>query len=136
MNSFICIGNLTKDSTVKANKAGDKNFNVFTVAINNGKNQDGTERTMFVDVFHRAFGDNAVAQYLKKGTKVAVQGSIDVTAWLDNDGNPRTNLRCQADRVELCGQKEQTQEAAAPARSYDDGGKVAPPEESTSELPF
>lgn len=88
LNKAFLYGNLTRDPELKALPSGIKVVS-FSVATNrtwkdkNGIKQDST-------TFHNivAFGKTAetIAQYLKKGRGIFVEGRIDNRSWEDKDG--------------------------------------------------
>lgn len=110
MLQITVIGNLTKNAEVK--EVGGKSYNSFDVAVNEGKDAQGNERTTFVQVMKPVYQDNKVFQYLTKGTKVMIQGRLSVKAWQANDNSLRADITCWADDLELLSA---TQQQAAPA---------------------
>ena len=99
VNKVIIIGNLGDDPKVTYMPSGDAVTN-FTVATseswkdkNTGEKKDQTE-------WHRVsiFGKLAeiCGEYLRKGSKVFVDGSLRTRKWQDKDGNDRytTEIRC------------------------------------------
>ena len=45
------------------------------------------------------------AQYLRKGRLALVDGELDVSAWLDREGNPQATLELSATNVRFLGGK-------------------------------
>lgn len=116
---MICttlIGTLGKDAEVK-DLNGKKVIN-FSVAVNQGYGENKT--TLWVDC--AKWGEKTgIAEYLKKGTKVAVFGEPSLRKW---DGGATITLRVQ--EIELVGSRQQD---AAPA-------PMAPTNEVLDDLPF
>jgi len=54
-------------------------------------------------------------QYLGKGQLVLVEGDIDASAWVGQDGQPRASLELRARTVRFLGRKPVQGEGAAPA---------------------
>ncbi len=85
LNKAIIIGNLTRDPDLKSLPSGIK-VTSFSIATNrtwkdkNGAKQDATE-------FHNivAFGKQAelIAQYMKKGSSIYVEGRMQTRSWDD-----------------------------------------------------
>lgn len=100
MNKTFIIGNLTRDPEKKTTKDG-VNYTVFTVAVNRKKHADGAQD---VDYFRvtawRGLGDTC-AQYLAKGRKVSVVGTVAASAYQDQTGSPRASLEVNAEDVEF-----------------------------------
>ncbi|MXW92846.1 MAG: single-stranded DNA-binding protein, partial [Rhodospirillaceae bacterium] len=87
VNKVILIGNLGRDPEVRTMQSGDKvaNFSVATSERwkdrNSGEMQERTE-------WHRVviFGRTAeiAEQYLRKGSKVYIEGQLQTRKWEDN----------------------------------------------------
>lgn len=96
INKAILFGNLTRDPELRALPSG-QNVCSFSVATNRVfKDRDGKkqEQTDFhnVVVFGRT-ADN-VAQYLKKGSSVYVEGRIQTRSW-DDKGSGEKKYRTE-----------------------------------------
>jgi single-strand DNA-binding protein len=103
LNSVILIGRLTRDPESKFLQSGMQVVN-FGLAINNKrkdkKSGETIEETTFVDV--AAFGKTAdfIAQYIKKGGEIAIQGRLNFQEWEAKDGQKRSKLQVIADNVQ------------------------------------
>ena len=55
------------------------------------------------------FGERAakIAQYLTKGTKVAIDGKLRYSSWVDNQGNKRSKLDAVIDDIEFMSNRQQ-----------------------------
>lgn len=112
------IGNLGKDAEVKTTQSGQIIIN-FSVAHTTKRN--GQDATVWVDCskFVEQGQTTAVAQYLKKGTKVYVEGMPSANAWTGQDGTVNASLRLTAYQIELLGSQQQAQpQQQAPAQAY------------------
>lgn len=102
INKVIIFGNLTRDPELRALPSG-MNVCSFSIATNRvyrdreGKKQEQAE-------FHNisAFGRQAdlVAQYLKKGRSVFVEGRLQTRSW-EKDGQKHYRTEIIADRVQF-----------------------------------
>lgn len=100
MNKVFLIGNLTRDPETNTTPSGVSCAR-FSIAVNRPFKQDGETVTDFFTVTAwRDLGDR-VAQYCKKGNKVAVEGSIQIRNYEDNNGNKRTAVDIIAHNVEF-----------------------------------
>lgn len=130
MNKTIIIGNLTRDPEKRVLE-NDLTCSVFTVAVNRRVRQGQPQQADYFRVTAwRGLGD-LCQQYLTKGRKVAVEGTIRAHAYLGNDGAARASLELTAENVEF----------VSPRGQQDSGdGYDAPPEEwaqtDDDELPF
>lgn len=102
---FKCtvIGNLGKDATI--NQVNGKNVINFSVAsTEKWKDSSGTsvEKTTWIECAYWADSTN-VAQYLKKGTQVYVEGSGDMRTWSTQDGKSGSNIACRVFTLQLLG---------------------------------
>ena len=130
MNKTIIIGNLTRDPEKRVLE-NDLTCSVFTVAVNRRARQGQPQQADYFRVTAwRGLGD-LCQQYLAKGRKVAVEGTIRAHAYLGNDGTARASLELTAENVEFVSPRSQQ----GGGDGYD-----APPEEWTQtdddELPF
>lgn len=86
MNVFNGIGRLTKDVDMKYTPNGLAVAR-FTIAINRPfKNQNGEQEVDFINCV--AFGKRAetIAQYVKKGNRIGITGSIMTSSFENNQG--------------------------------------------------
>lgn len=111
------IGNIGGDATIKT--FGDKNYIAFNVAHSEKRN--GQEHTQWVSVLK--YGDNTspIFNYLKKGVKVFVEGSLAVKQYSDQSGAAQVSVNVNADVIQLCssqseGGQQQAQQQAAPQK--------------------
>ena len=87
MNKVILIGNLTRDPELEETRGGIA-YAKLSIAVNrNYTNEDGDRITDFFDfTVWRERAENC-CRYLKKGSKVAVIGSIENRTWEDDNGD-------------------------------------------------
>lgn len=122
MNNLIIIGRLGKDAEVKT--VSGKNVINFSVAIDTGFGD--RKETLWIDC--AKWGEKTgVAQYLLKGTQVALTGEVGLRKW---DSGAAITLRVSS--LELVGGGKQQQYTEMPT------GKVpiVPADEDQSQLPF
>lgn len=107
VNKVILIGNLGRDPEVRRLNSGDPvvNFSVATTESwrdkASGERRDRTEWHNVV-IFNENLGRIA-EQYLKKGSKVYLEGQLQTREYTDKDGNQRktTEIVLQRFRGEL-----------------------------------
>lgn len=97
MNKLMIIGNVVKDPESRSTTTG-KQVCSFTVAVNR---RNDKEKSDFFRV--SVWGDMGAAcmQYLGKGKKVCVVGSVSGNAYKAQDGSPRASLDVFAEQVEF-----------------------------------
>ncbi|HEY4496133.1 MAG TPA: single-stranded DNA-binding protein [Candidatus Paceibacterota bacterium] len=103
INKAFIFGNLTRDPEVRALPSGTQVAS-FAVATNRVyKDKNGVQQKA-VD-FHNVvvFGKQAdiVAQYLKKGRSVFVEGRIQNRSWEGQDGQKKYRTEIVADRFQF-----------------------------------
>ena len=105
MNKVFLIGNLTRDPELTETSGGVSVCH-FAIAVNRSyTSSDGERQTDFFNVTAwRGLAEN-IARYTKKGTKVAVSGSVQIRNYEDNNGNKRTAVDVIAQDVEFLTQR-------------------------------
>lgn len=105
LNTAILMGRLTKDPELRTTQNGTS-VTSFTVAVDREYVRQGEERqTDFINVVAWRQTAEFVSRYFKKGSMIAVQGSIQTRNYEDRNGNKRTAVEVIADKVSFCGSK-------------------------------
>ena len=105
MNKVFLIGNLTRDPELTETSGGVSVCH-FAIAVNRSyTSADGDRQTDFFNVTAwRGLAEN-IARYTKKGSKVAVSGSVQIRNYEDNQGARRTAVDVIAQDVEFLTQR-------------------------------
>lgn len=104
LNSAIIMGRLTADPELKQTPSG-VSVTKFTVAVDRAYVKSGEERqTDFINVVAWRGSADFVSKYFKKGSMIAVQGSIQTGSY-EKDGVKHYTFEIIADRVSFCGNK-------------------------------
>lgn len=103
-NYGTLCGYLARDCEIRKRSDNSKDFLVFTICWNAVylKEEDcKIEKPNFFDLSY--FGSDSVnlANYLKKGTLVRVQYSLNQDKWEDNSGKTKSRVSLNAERVEV-----------------------------------
>ena len=89
VNKVILVGNLGKDPEVKMSSSGTKVVNMSLATSDSWKDKSGQrqEKTEWhrVVIFNTNLAEVA-EKYLKKGSKVYVEGALQTRKWTDNSG--------------------------------------------------
>lgn len=151
LNKAFIIGNLTRDPEIRAIPSGTK-VATFGVATNRvWKDQSGVKKE--AADFHNVvvFGRQAeiVAQYLKRGSNVLVEGRMQTRSWDDKtSGQKKYRTEIVADRVQFgsrgAGATSSGSQSGTPSSSSaneapkDEGGAIEYPEEeiNPNDIPF
>ncbi len=104
INKSMISGNLTRNAELKAT-AGGTSVLAFGVAVNERRRNASGEFEDYANyVDCQLFGRRAeaLAQYLTKGTKVAIEGHLHYSSWEDrNGGGRRSKLEVYVDELEF-----------------------------------
>lgn len=122
INSVCLMGRLTYDPELRKTPSGVSVLS-FQIACDRNYQKAGEERKAdFIDVTAWRQTAEFVSRYFRKGSMIAVQGSIQTENYTDKDGNKRKQVQVVADQVSFCGSKAETgtgyQEFTQPAPSY------------------
>ena len=99
VNRVVLVGRLVKDPELRKT-ASDISVATFTIAVDNAvKEQDGTRGSLFLDC--RVYRDQAdnMAKYTRKGSKVAVDGSLNQRNFVRQDGSNGKVIEVYVDSV-------------------------------------
>ena len=103
LNKAFIFGNLTRDPELRALPSGMNvcNFGVATNRVFKDRDGKKQEQTDFHNIV--VFGRQAdtVAQYLKKGSSVFVEGRMQTRSWDGKDGEKKYRTEIVADRVQF-----------------------------------
>jgi single-strand DNA-binding protein len=104
LNKAILVGNLTRDPELRSLPSGVKvcSFSVATNRVWKDKNGARQESTEYHNIV--VFGRQAetVAQYMKKGNSLLVEGRMQTRSWEDkNSGEKKYRTEVVADRVQF-----------------------------------
>jgi len=106
VNKVILVGNLGADPEARSLNNGGEVVNLRIATSETWKDRDGNrqERTEWhqVVIFNENLG-RVAKSYLRKGSKVYLEGQIQTRKWTDNNGNDRysTEIVLQKYRGEL-----------------------------------
>lgn len=106
MNQTILSGNLTAE--IETREVGEQHLSKFTLACNEG------DRVVFLPV--ESWNMPHLADYLSKGSKVLVSGSLKQDNWETESGEKRSRILLTAYKVEFLSPKvEESPQPVAPS---------------------
>ena len=127
INCAVIMGRLVADPELRTTTTG-LSVTSFRVAVDRSYVKPGEERqTDFIDVVAWRQTAEFVTKYFRKGSMIAVQGSIQVRPYEDKNGNKRTAVEIVADNVSFCGGKSEGNNSApssAPSESVEDDDEL------------
>lgn len=148
LNKAILIGNLTRDPELRSLPSGIKvtSFSLATNRVWKDKNGARQESTDYHNVV--VFGRQAetVAQYMKKGSSILVEGRMQTRSWDDKTtGEKKYRTEIVADRTQFGpkgsgggGGSPAAGAAKAPEKGSEDADAIEYPEEDINpeDIPF
>ena len=126
LNKAFLIGNLTRDPELKALPSGINvcSFSVATNRVWKDKNGEKQEAADFHNIV--VFGRQAetVAQYMKKGRQVMVEGRMQTRSWDDQaTGTKKYRTEVIADRVQFGANSNRTEASSTPKANASEDDK-------------
>jgi len=105
LNSIIIMGILTADPELRTTASG-LSVTSFSVAVDRNYVRAGEEKkTDFLNVVAWRQQADFVTKYFRKGSMIAVQGSLQTRNYEDKNGNKRVAYDIVAEQVSFCGSK-------------------------------
>ena len=149
LNCAVLMGRLVADPELRTTTSGIS-VTSFRIAVDRSFVRQGEERQAdFIDIVAWRQTAEFVSRYFRKGSMIAVQGSIQTRSYEDKQGNKRTAVEVVADNVSFCGSKSESGTTggsrpyentapAAPAATYASGsmGDFESIEDDDDSLPF
>ena len=105
INCAVIMGRLVADPELRTTTGGIS-VTSFCVAVDRNYVKPGEERQAdFINVVAWRQTADFVTRYFRKGSMIAVQGSIQTRSYEDRTGAKRTAVEIVADNVSFCGSK-------------------------------
>jgi len=117
-NKIILVGNLTREVDLRYSPTGTA-IAKFGIATNRTYKDNVTgenkQETMFIDV--TVFGRSAeiANQYLRKGSRILVEGRLVLDQWVDSTGQKRSKHSVVAEKIQFM----ETKAEAEKNRNYE-----------------
>ncbi len=119
INRVMISGNLTRDAELRTTPSGTAILS-FGVAVNDRRrnaNGEWEDYANFIDCTMFGRRAEALAQYLTKGVKVAIEGRLHYSSWEDrNSGQRRSKVDVTVDELEFMSSRN------GGGQNYDAGG--------------
>jgi single-strand DNA-binding protein len=120
INKVILIGNLGKDPETKSLPSGSAVTNIRLATTEGWKDKQTGEQKEHTEWHNVVFFDRLAeiaGQYLKKGSKVYVEGKLTTRKWTDKEGKERYTTEVRANEMQMLDGK-----PGGGSASYDRGG--------------
>ncbi len=117
-NKVILIGNLTRDIELKYIPSGAAIAKGAIATSHKYKAQDGSQKEEVCFLDFNVFGKAAevLNQYVKKGSKVMLEGRLVLESWTAQDGTSRNRHSLRVEEFKFLDSK--GNEAATPSSEY------------------
>lgn len=107
INRFTAIGRMTKDAELKYTASGTAIMKCY-IAVG-GRPVDGQSKTSFFKVIAWGKIGESIAQYLKKGIQIAIDGHLEQNVFTPTgDTKKVTETQIIADKIQILTPKKQT----------------------------
>ena len=127
-NKVILVGNLTRDIELRYSQSG---MGIANTAIATSRkftsNGEKKEEVCFVDITFFARSAEIANQYLRKGSKILVEGRLNFDQWVDQNGQKRSKHSVVVETMQMLDSKGDNQgsynaPSNSPMDSTKDGG--------------
>jgi single-strand DNA-binding protein len=103
MKKIILTGNVGRDPEVRVDQAGSE-FATFSVGVSVGTKQN--PKTDWVDISCGGKLVDIAKNYIRKGSKLLIEGYPSINAYLTKDNKPAATIRVYANTIELLSRRE------------------------------
>lgn len=105
-NKVILVGNLTRDIELRYSQNG---MAIAKTAIATSRkfttNGEKKEEVMFIDITFFARSAEIANQYLRKGSKILVEGRLNFDQWVDQNGGKRSKHTVTVENMQMLDSK-------------------------------
>lgn len=119
-NKVILAGNLARDIEVRYLQSGGAIANTAIATSRKFKSQTGEqkEEVMFIDITFFGRTAEIANQYLKKGSKVLVEGRLTLQQWVAQDGTKRSKHAVTVENLQMLGSRDDAMVEHSDASEY------------------
>ena len=113
-NKVVLVGNLTRDIELRYSQAG---LAIAKTAIATSRkftsNGEKKEEVMFIDLTFFGRSGEVANQYLRKGSKILVEGRIQFDQWVDQNGGKRSKHSIAVETMQMLDSKGDNQNSGS-----------------------
>jgi len=129
-NKIILVGNLTRDIELRYSQGG---MGIAKTAIATSRkfttNGEKKEEVCFVDITFFGRSAEVANQYLRKGSKILVEGRLNFEQWVDQNGQKRSKHSVTVETMQMLDSKGDN------GSNANQGGYNAPSNDSQDNYP-
>jgi len=145
VNKVILVGNLGQDPEVRYSPNGGAIANISVATSESWKDKNTGEQVDKTEwhrvVFFRRLAEIA-GEYLKKGSKVYIEGKLQTRKWQDKNGQDRYTTEIVANEMQMLDSRggsanfSQSEPAAASNTGSAPAANTPPPADFDDDIPF
>jgi len=119
-NNTILIGRLVRDPELRYTPAGAAVAS-FTLANGYSYKKDGEkkETVSFFDCIAWSKLAEIIAEHVRKGQQLYIEGRLSQRRWSDQDGHPRSKVEIVVDKMQFLGGKKSDDKGSTPTGQPD-----------------
>lgn len=107
MKKIIVTGNVGRDPEQRTTPSGDS-FVVFSLAVSSGTKAN--PKTDWLEISCGGKTAEVVQSYVRKGTKLLIEGTPSVNAYINKENKAVATLRVYANTIEFIGSREKSED--------------------------
>jgi single-strand DNA-binding protein len=136
LNKATIIGRLTADPESRTTPTGQTvvSFSLATNLVWKDGNGEKQEKTEFHNIVAWRKLAEIITQYLKKGSRIYLEGRLQTRSWEDQNGVKKYRTEIVADNMIMLDSKSSNTSNSAPAAPSEDSTPQKPSEDSEEEI--
>ena len=141
LNQVVLMGRITRDPDTRFIQNTNNSVTRFSIAVDRDYKAANEERprTDFISCIAWNKTGEFISKYFKKGSMIAVTGSIETGSYTDRDGKKIYTTEIRVNKASFTGEKasgSSSEPDAAPHPAPDSDGFMNIPDGIEEELPF
>jgi len=129
-NKVILVGNLTRDIELKYTQTG---MAIAKTAIATSRkftsNGERKEEVMFIDITFFGRSGEVANQYLRRGSKILVEGRLNFEQWVDQNGQKRSKHSITVETMQMLDSRGDAQGGNSPSQYNGSNTYNQPPQQ-------
>ena len=108
-NKVVMVGNLTRDIELRYTQRGSAIANTgMATSRKFTANGERKEEVMFIDITFFGRSAEVANQFLRKGSKILVEGRLKLDTWVAQDGSKRSKHSVIVETMQMLDSKQDT----------------------------
>lgn len=108
MKKIIITGQVGRDPELRYAPSSES-FVTFSLAVTTGSKNN--QKTDWLEISCNGKNAEVVQAYVRKGTKLLIEGTPSANAYINKEGKPVATLRVTASNIEFIGSKQEDSES-------------------------